>query len=97
MPSGQSRCNDENGYQVANPINRFAIGDRDDLKWNADGSLDLYIQHESPGKDRAPNWLPAPLGKLGVTMRCYAPKPEIRDGSWNPPAIQRAAQHRAVA
>jgi hypothetical protein len=81
---------DEAGFQVANSINRFAIGDRDDLKYNADGSLDLYIQHENPGPDNESNWLPSPVtGTLGVTMRLYAPKAEALDGRWNPPAIKR--------
>jgi hypothetical protein len=51
---------DAEGFQVANPLERFAIGDRDDLTYNADGSLDIYMQHESPGDDKASNWLPAP-------------------------------------
>jgi hypothetical protein len=81
---------DEAGFPVANPINRFAIGDRDELKYNADGSLDLYLQHESPGSDKESNWLPSPAkGKLGVTMRLYAPKAQILDGRWNPPAIRQ--------
>jgi hypothetical protein len=82
---------DAEGFQVANPLDRFAIGDRDDLKFNADGSLDLYVQHENPGPDKQPNWLPAPAsGQLGLTMRLYAPKPQVADGRWNPPAIRRA-------
>jgi hypothetical protein len=80
---------DAEGYQVANELNRFAIGDRDDLAYGDDGSLDLYLQHESPGPDRASNWLPAPTGPLGVTMRLYAPAPEALDGRWNPPPITR--------
>jgi hypothetical protein len=81
---------DEEGFQVANPINRFAIGDRDDLKYNPDGSLDLYLQHENPGPDKESNWLPSPAsGTLGVTMRLYAPKQPALDGRWNPPAIKR--------
>jgi hypothetical protein len=81
---------DKEGFQVANPINRFAIGDRDKLVYNADGSLDLYIQHENPGKDKESNWLPAPeKGALGVTMRLYAPKLSVIVGKWAPPAIQR--------
>jgi hypothetical protein len=82
---------DAEGFQVANPLNRFAIGGRDALKFNSDGSLDLYIQHESPGPDRESNWLPAPKGgKLGLTLRLYAPKPPALDGRWNPPAVRRA-------
>ena len=82
---------DEAGFQVANPISRFAIGDRDDLKYNPDGSLDLYLQHENPGLDKESNWLPSPAsGALGVTMRLYAPKPQALDGRWNPSAIKRA-------
>ena len=83
---------DAQGYQVANPINRFAIGDRDDLTYNPDGSLDLYIQHESPDADKESNWLPSPAeGTLGVTMRLYAPRAEIRNGLWAPPAIKRVS------
>ena len=81
---------DAKGFQVANKINRFAIGDRDALKYNADGSLDIYIQHESPGKNKESNWLPSPAkGVLGVTMRLYAPKAQALDGRWVPPAIQK--------
>jgi hypothetical protein len=81
---------DQEGFQVANPINRFAIGDRDALKYNADGSLDIYIQATSPGADKESNWLPSPAsGVLGVTMRLYAPKAEAIDGRWTPPAVQR--------
>ena len=80
---------DQDGFQVANPLNRFAIGDRDALQYNADGSLDLYLQHDSPGPERESNWLPAPRGPLGVTMRLYAPKTEALDGRWVPPALQR--------
>ena len=77
---------DAQGFQAANNINRFAIGDRDALKFNSDGSLDIYIQNESPGADKESNWLPAPKGPLGVTMRLYAPKAQALDGRWAPPA-----------
>lgn len=81
---------DAEGFQVLNTLNRFAIGDRDDLQYNADGSLDLYIQSLSPGDDKESNWLPSPsTGVLGVTMRLYAPKAAALDGRWNPPAIKR--------
>lgn len=81
---------DAEGFQVANPLNRFAIGDRDDLHYNSDGSLDLYIQAKSPGANKEANWLPSPAqGSLGITMRLYAPKAEVLDGRWAPPAIQQ--------
>ena len=81
---------DAGGFQVANTINRFAIGDRDDLKFGADGSLDIYIQNESPGKDKESNWLPSPAqGVLSITMRLYAPKPQATDGRWAPSAVKK--------
>jgi len=81
---------DAAGYQVPNLLNRFAIGDRDPLKFNADGSLDLYIQSNSPGADREANWLPSPKsGQLGLTMRLYAPKPPVLEGNWAPPPVRR--------
>ncbi len=81
---------DVEGYPVANAPDRFALGDRDELRFNADGSLDLYMQHESPGEDKESNWLPSPAGGvLGVTMRLYAPRREVLDGTWVPPAIRR--------
>jgi hypothetical protein len=80
---------DADGFQAANPINRFAIGDRDALSYNHDGSLDLYLQHEDPGPDKQSNWLPAPRGPLGVTMRLYAPQPVVLHGHWAPPPITR--------
>jgi hypothetical protein len=82
---------DADGFAVPNPLNRYAIGDRNSLKYNADGSLDLYVQKNSPGKDKEANWLPASEGEFGLIMRLYAPKPEVLDGRWAPPAVRRAA------
>ena len=80
---------DAKGFPVANKINRFAIGDRDDLKFNKDGSLDIYIQYQSPGKAKASNWLPGPpKGKMGITMRLYAPSDKVISGAWKPPYIE---------
>jgi hypothetical protein len=81
---------DAEGFQVANKLNRFAIGDRDPLQYNCDGSLDIYIQNDCPEDDKVSNWLPSPAqGVLGLTMRLYAPKPVVLNGIWNPPAVQQ--------
>lgn len=81
---------DGQGFQVPNPINRFAIGDRDKLHFNDDGSLDIYIQADSPGPGKDSNWLPAPKsGPMGPTLRIYAPRAEALDGRWSPPPVQR--------
>ncbi len=81
---------DGEGFPVPNEIDRYAIGDRDALRFNADGSLDLYLQHVDPGDERRDNWLPAPRGPLGVTLRLYDPRPEALDGRWAPPSLTRA-------
>jgi hypothetical protein len=78
---------DAEGFQVANQLNRFAISSWMPLKKNADGSLDLYLQYQSPGPDRESNWLPAPKGPLGVTMRLYAPETSVLLGEYTLPPI----------
>lgn len=78
-------------FFVANPIDRYAIGDRDKLNLNPDGSLDIYIQNNSPGKDKESNWLPAPKDSFNVILRIYWPKQEMLERRWTPPGIQRAA------
>jgi hypothetical protein len=83
---------DKDGFPTANSLNRNAVGDRDELKFNANGSLDLYFQNESPGKDKESNWLPAPTGDFNLTMRLYVPKLEVLDGRWTPPPIKRVRQ-----
>jgi hypothetical protein len=63
---------------------------RNALAYNADGSLDVYIQNESPGKEKEANWLPAPKDKFVLMLRLYWPKetdPSILDGSWSPPGV----------
>jgi hypothetical protein len=80
---------DSDGFQVANALNRFAVSSWMPFKQNADGSLDLYFQNESPGKDKEPNWLPAPRGAFNLTMRLYGPKQDALTGKWNPPAVTR--------
>jgi hypothetical protein len=80
---------DPEGFQVGNSLNRFAVSSWMPFNYNADGSLDLYFQNESPGKDKEANWLPAPKGSFNLTMRLYAPKTEALTGKWNPPAITK--------
>jgi hypothetical protein len=80
---------DNGGFQVANPINRFAVSSWMPFKHDADGALTLYFQNENPGSDREANWLPAPKGPFNLTMRLYAPKSAALTGVWNPPAIER--------
>jgi hypothetical protein len=81
---------DGQGFQVPNPANRFALGDRDELKPNADGSLDVWIQPESPGVAKESNWLPSPKsGAMAPTMRIYSPRRAVLDGSWTPPPLRR--------
>lgn len=80
---------DKDGFQSTNALNRFAISSWMPLKKNADGSLDLYIQHENPGSDKEANWLPAPRGPLGVTMRLYGPDAVVLNGDWAPPAVKK--------
>ncbi len=73
---------DSAGHLVANPLNRYATGDRSNLKTNADGSVDIYLQNTSPGKDKEANWLPAPTGDFNLALRVYYPKQSMIDGSW---------------
>ena len=83
---------DENYFFVANSINRYSISARQNLKSNPDGSIDLYIQNQSPGADKESNWLPAPAGKFILMLRMYWPNektPSIIDGSWSPPAAKK--------
>ena len=76
-------------FFVANPLDRFAIGDRDRLAFNADGSLDLYIQKDSPGAGKEANWLPAPDGPFTMNLRLYLPRRPATEGSWTPPPVKR--------
>lgn len=81
---------DQGWWFVPNALNKFTVSPRNDLKYNADGSLTLYFQHESPGADKEANWLPAPAGDFLPMLRMYWPnpdKPSILDGSWVPPQV----------
>jgi len=81
-------------FFVNNPLNRYSISARQALKSNPDGSTDLYIQNESPGKDKESNWLPAPPGDFILMLRLYWPNeknPSILNGSWKIPAVKKVA------
>jgi hypothetical protein len=82
---------DAHYFFVDNPRNRYTLSQRNKLEPNTDGSIELYIQHESPGKDKESNWLPAPQGEFILMMRLYWPKekpPSILDGSWKIPEVK---------
>jgi Protein of unknown function (DUF1214) len=79
-----------NDSLVKNPIDRYAIGDRTPgLRYNADGSLDLYLQHASPGAEQEANWLPTPAGAFLPTLHMYQPQEAVRDGRYVLPPITR--------
>jgi hypothetical protein len=85
---------DERFFFVANPINRYSVSARQNLKRNNDGSIDLLIQHDSPGADKESNWLPAPAGKFVLMLRLYQPNesdPSILDGTWTIPPANRSS------
>ncbi len=72
-------------------MKRQALGDRDKLITNVDGSLDFYIQADSPGADKEANWLPLAKAPFTLLMRLYSPKAEVLDGSWKPPPVRRVS------
>lgn len=73
---------------MANPIDRYSIGDRSDfLDYNDDGLLTLFIQSESPGALLESNWLPIPDGPFRLTMRLYGPDESVRDGRYMLPGV----------
>ena len=80
---------DTDGYFIPNALNRVALGDRDKLVTNADGSLDLYIQVDPPGGEKEANWLPVAKKPFTLLMRLYSPKSEFLAGAWTPPPVQK--------
>ncbi len=83
---------DQGWWFVPNPLNKFTVSPRNNLKTNPDGSITLYFQNESPGKDKEANWLPAPKGEFLPMLRMYWPSekaPSILNGTWTPPAVKR--------
>jgi hypothetical protein len=73
-----------------NSLNRYSLGTKtQSLKYNSDGSLTLYYQHDSPGSDKESNWVPAPKDEFSLYIRAYWPKAEILEGRWTPPTVIR--------
>jgi hypothetical protein len=84
---------DDKYFFVANPLNRYTLSSRFNFKYNADGSLDLFLQNENPGPEKEANWLPAPNGKFILMLRLYWPKeqtPSIINGTWKIPPVKVA-------
>ncbi|MHB1209188.1 MAG: DUF1254 domain-containing protein [Acidimicrobiales bacterium] len=82
---------DEHGYQVANELDRFALGDRDELDYGTDGSLEVVLSHHAPHEHSVRNWLPVPEAPFAVTMRLYLPHDAALHGSWRAPLVRRLA------
>ncbi|MBB3699444.1 DUF1254 domain-containing protein [Flammeovirga yaeyamensis] len=80
---------DKDQYLVDNELDRYALSDINDLKYNEDGSLTIYIQNERPSDDKMSNWLPAPKDDIRVTLRLYSPHEKVSDRTWIPPTIKK--------
>jgi DNA sulfur modification protein DndE len=76
-------------FFIENPLNRYSLNSREAFKYNPDGSLDLYLQNQSPGKDKETNWLPAPAGNFVLFLRLYWPEEVVLKGTWKPPFVKK--------
>ncbi|HVZ31696.1 MAG TPA: DUF1214 domain-containing protein, partial [Polyangiaceae bacterium] len=89
---------DERHLLADNPLGRHALGERDGLSYNQDGSLDIFIQRASPGQGKSQNWLPAPgSGKFEMSLRVYWPRAEAFDGRWSLPELRRAQPKKGAS
>ena len=76
------------GYLVDNPIDRYLINSTtEELVYNEDGGLTMYIQNKKPEDKKVTNWLPAPADEFYLIMRIYGPKESVMNGTWAPPAV----------
>ena len=80
---------DEHGYQVANELDRFALGSRDELEFSNDGSLEIVLSHHPPREHSLRNWLPVPQAPFALTMRLYLPRDAASFGAWSAPLARR--------
>jgi hypothetical protein len=86
---------DEKSFFVDNPLNRYTVSSRTEFVKNADGSVDVYLQEDSPGEDKEPNWLPSPAGQFTLMLRLYMPSanpPSILDGTWAIPPVKKTTE-----
>jgi hypothetical protein len=88
---------DADGFAYPNSLNRQSLSSWMPLKFNSDGSLDLYFQNEDPGPAQQANWLPAPKAPFNLTMRLYAPTMDALTGKWNPPPVTQEQTVRSIA
>ena len=80
---------DADNYLVVNELNRYALGNRDELVRGSDGSITIYLQHERPASDKVPNWLPTPQGPFRLSLRLYVPGQKVLDHIWVPPPVRK--------
>ena len=78
------------GFLVENPLDRYQIGTYDEMQYHEDGSLTIYVQHDSPGEDKESNWLPAPNAPFYLCLRLYNARTEALTFDWLPPLVQKA-------
>jgi hypothetical protein len=89
---------DNEGFQIANPANKFAVSSWMPFQFNPDGSLDILVQSDDPGGEKTANWLPAPpSGPFSLTMRLYAPNSDALTGKWSPPPVEKAVRASSLA
>jgi hypothetical protein len=83
---------DPQHFFAPNDLKRYSVGTKNikSMKHNDDGSLTIYIQNASPGKDKEANWLPAPNSEFEMTIRTYWPKPAVNRGEWTPPPVMKS-------
>jgi hypothetical protein len=77
---------------IDNPLDRYLVNSAmsDEFVFEEDGSLEIYLQKNSPGGDREANWLPAPDGTFYVVLRLYLPEQRVLDGQWAPPPLAKS-------
>ena len=81
--------NDNLLYLIKNEIGRYKLGTADEMHFNEDGSLDIFLQHERPAEERIDRWLPIGEGDFRLSLRVYLPEKSVIEGTWKPPFVTR--------